>query len=250
MSKKNAGKAPSYQMYPKDWNEDTRLKMCSYAAQGLWIRLINTTYDMPEKGVFRFSNRPLTVDEILSLLPGNMRIKKKAFQELLDWKVIKQFKDKSFYCQRLHKDMKLREIRKEAGSKGGNPNLVKDLDNQKPNQSDKQTVKQKVTPSTSTSKSTSFSSSETYILNLNLSFASFYSWMESEFKITTKRERGTFTKYSKLYAGLCHIDKNFNARMIDKLEDMKKDASGDKEVLNKMFVTSINNEITKLEIPK
>lgn len=91
---------------------------------------------------------------------------------------------------------------------------------------------------------------ETYLLNLNLSSASFYSWMESEFKITTKRERGTFTKYAKLYAGLCSLDKSFNLRMNDKLLDMKKDALGDKEVLNKMFIASINNEIEKLEIPK
>lgn len=185
MTKKNSGKAPSYQMYPKDWNEDTRLKMCSYAAQGLWIRLINTTYDMPEKGVFRFSNRPLTVNEILSLLPGNMRVKKRAFQELLDWKVIKQFEDKSFYCQRLHKDMKLREIRKEAGMKGGNPNLVRNLDNQKGDQSGKQTL----TPSTSNSNSPS-----NFSLELNKLSLVFDEKINRLFGPLTKNESVTFSK--------------------------------------------------------
>ncbi|MCK5605853.1 hypothetical protein KAR91_28410 [Candidatus Pacearchaeota archaeon] len=185
MTKKNSGKAPSYQMYPKDWNEDTRLKMCSYAAQGLWIRLINTTYDMPEKGVFRFSNRPLTVNEILSLLPGNMRVKKAAFQELLDWKVIKQFDDKSFYCKRLYKDMRLRETRKEAGSKGGNPNLVKHLVNQNSNQTGKQTS----TPSSSNS-----NSNFNFSLELNKLALAFDEKINKLFGPLTKNECVTFSK--------------------------------------------------------
>lgn len=155
--KKNSGKAPSYQMYPKDWNEDAKLKMCSYRAQGLWIRLINTSYDMPEKGVFRFQKRPLNKSEILNLLPGKNATKRKAFDELVKWDIIKQFDDKSFYCKRLYKDMRLRDIRKAAGKKGGNPNLVGDLLNQNPNQSDKQNL----TPSSSTSSSTSVNNTNT-----------------------------------------------------------------------------------------
>jgi hypothetical protein len=151
--KKNSGKAPSYQMYPKDWNEDAALKMCSLAAQGLWIRLINTSYDMPVKGVFRFNKEPLKAQEILIMLPGNMRSKKNAFSELIKWGVIKQMDDNSFYCKRLYKDMRLREIRKEAGSKGGNPNLVGNLVKQNLNQ----TPKQNLTPAASASSSSSTS---------------------------------------------------------------------------------------------
>ena len=165
--KKNTGKDPSYQMYPKDWNENAKLKMCSYAAQGLWIRLINTSFDMPVKGVFMLSKHPLSgrdsVDlmspkhplneqEVLDLLPGNMRTKRAAFRELVKWNVIKQGEDKAFYCKRLRNDMKLREIRREVGKLGGNPNLVKNLVNQNDNQSP--------TPSTSTSNSTPTSTIE------------------------------------------------------------------------------------------
>ncbi|MCK5611539.1 DUF1376 domain-containing protein [Candidatus Pacearchaeota archaeon] len=90
---------------------------------------------------------------------------------------------------------------------------------------------------------------ENYLLSLNKSYGSFYSWMESEFKITTKQERGTFTKYAKLYAGLCSVDKGFNGRINAKLLDMKEQAKGDKLALNKMFITSINKEIEKLKCP-
>lgn len=145
--KKNAGKAPSYQMYPKDWNENAKLKMCSYAAQGLWIRLVNMSYYMPEKGVFSMSNHPLNRYEILKLLPGNTSVKRNAFNELVKWGVIKQREGNTFYCKRLYEDMRLRAIRIAAGKQGGNPNLVKDLDNQNP--------KQKEPPSSSSSSSTS-----------------------------------------------------------------------------------------------
>ena len=116
--KKNSGKAPSFQMYPKDWNEDTALKLCSFGAEGLWIRLINTSYDMPVKGLFsRKLNGglvPLKLEEILSLVRGNMREKKRLFNESLDYEIIKQFKDGdcvgAFYCKRLYQDMKMSTI--------------------------------------------------------------------------------------------------------------------------------------------
>lgn len=87
-----------------------------------------------------------------------------------------------------------------------------------------------------------------YLLNLNKSSSSFFSFFETVFEIKTKPEKGTFGKYAKLYAGLFSIDKSFNSRMCDKLEDMKKDCKGDKLALKKMFITSINNEIDRLVI--
>ena len=88
---------------------------------------------------------------------------------------------------------------------------------------------------------------ENYLLNINISSASFFSWMDTEFKITTKRERCTFTKYAKLYAAMCSLDKSFNGRMNGKLADMKEQAKGDKLALNKMFITSINKEVENIK---
>ena len=129
--------------------------MCSYAAQGLWIRLCNTSFFMPKPGVFLIENHSLSVEEIIDLLPGKTAKKRKLFDELSKWNVIKN-DGKSFYCKRIMRDYEIRVIRKEAGSKGGNPNLVGNLDNQKSNQ--------KPTPSSSTSFSSSSSTSKTYTL--------------------------------------------------------------------------------------
>jgi len=138
--KKNSGKAPSYQMYARDWNEDTALKLCSYAAEGLWIRLCNTSYEMPIKGVFvrqlNGSFVSLTSEEILNILRGKMREKRRLFDELTSANIIKKFEDGeyvgAFYCKRIYRDMKLREIRRESGKCGGNPNLLNQTPNQKP----------------------------------------------------------------------------------------------------------------------
>lgn len=180
--KKNAGKAPSYQMYPKDWNENAKLKMCSYSAQGVWIRLVNTSYDMPVKGVFSMSNRPLKRHEVLELLPGKTRVKRKAFDELVKWGVIKQRDDNTFYCKRLYEDMRLREIRIAAGKQGGNPNLVKDLDNQNP--------KQKEPPSSSSSSSTSIKEKDMLVFD---EFRKLYPGkkrgLETEFTNFTKKHK-------------------------------------------------------------
>lgn len=241
MTKKNSGKAPSIQFYFKDWLADIKLKRISKAIKGVWIDLIAWSCCMPKMGVFFDGKESFSEQEIIDLLDGKQVENRRCFKMLIERDIIKKFdngiyKD-AFYVKRVYEDMKLRQIRKESGSKGGNPILVNDLVNQNDNQK----------PTPSTSSSISFSSSIDYLLKLNQRFASFYSYFESVFEIKTKRERGTFTKYAKLYAGLCSVDKQFNARMIDKLEDMKKDATGNPEALKKMFIASMNNEIEKME---
>jgi len=158
--KKNSGKAPSIQFYYKDWLADERLKMCSLKAKGLWIEIICQSVSLPIPGVFAFKNEsksdqnksvfePISEQKLLQMFTGKPSEKRKAFDELKRYGVIKQEVDKAFYVKRVKEDMELRTIRKEAGKKGGNPQLtgkkVGDLDNQK--------GKQKPTPSSSSSSS-------------------------------------------------------------------------------------------------
>jgi hypothetical protein len=179
MEKKNSGKAPSFQMYPKDWNQDHDLKMCSFAAEGLWIRLVNTSFEMPVKGVFiRRLNGSLTalkLEEIANLIRGNTREKKRLLRELIANNVLKQMTDGdcagAFYVKRIYEDMKLRAIRAEAGKLGGNPNLVKNLDGNLLNQNPEQTPKQNPTPSSSTSSSISLKENNNTKENITFAFA-------------------------------------------------------------------------------
>lgn len=146
--KKNNGKRPSFQFYPADWTKDPALKLCSHNAKGVWIDLICIAFEMPTKGVFMISKKPISEIKLLQMLNGNEKSKKSGFQELKRHGVIKRGKDKAFYCKRLYNDMRLSEIRREAGRLGGNPNLFNQNSNQLP------------TPSSSSSSSSSTSSSK------------------------------------------------------------------------------------------
>lgn len=144
--KKNDGKRPSFQFYPADWMKDPALKLCSHNAKGIWMDLICIAFEMPTKGVFLISKKPISEIKLLQMLNGNEKSKKSGFQELKRHGVIKRNKDNVFYCKRLYNDMRLSEIRREVGKLGGNPDLLNQNDNQSP------------TPSSSSSSSSSISS--------------------------------------------------------------------------------------------
>lgn len=237
-------KKPSFQFYPGDWLKDPALRMCSPAARGVWMDLLCLLHECPQRGVFRIKKGaemlPVSVKNISNSIAG---CKPKMVQELINNGVVYTArKDDALYCKRLVKDELHRRHKAVNGKKGGSKTQA----NLKQSPS-KGILSPQANDGSSTS--TSFSTSVDYLLNLKVSYASFFNWMRSEFKIDTGKERGTFTKYAKLYAGLNSVDKDFNRRMCDKLLDMKADANGDKLLLNKMFITSINNEIKKFKVP-
>ncbi|HDY89358.1 MAG TPA: hypothetical protein ENH82_14740 [bacterium] len=87
------------------------------------------------------------------LLNLNSKSFKKCISELLLYGRIKKDENGVYYCKRMIEDNKLRIKRREAGSKGGNPLLV----NQEDNQNNESKDKQKQTPSSSPSSSSSSS---------------------------------------------------------------------------------------------
>ena len=151
MSKKPTGKRPSFDFYPGDWLKDPAVRRCSFRAKGVWIDLIAVSFGLPEPGCFRDSNGPFPDDEIIEMLTGNARERRVGFSELSRKGVFKRLEDGSLYIKRIHELWRISEIRSESGSKGGNPNLVRNLDNQ----SLKQTLNQNPTPSSSSSFSSS-----------------------------------------------------------------------------------------------
>jgi hypothetical protein len=141
----NAGKAPSIQLYYKDWLSDSRLQLASKRAKGVWIDLIAISCDMPVPGVFRVEKRSFSCREVVDLLSGSRRENRQGVVELIEKGIIKQDEDGTFYVKRVKRDMELREIRRACGKMGGNPNLL--------NQDLKQNDNQNLTPSSSSSTS-------------------------------------------------------------------------------------------------
>lgn len=48
-------KRPSFQFYPADWNTNSNLLRCSWAAQGAWVRVLCLLHDSDEYGLLRWT---------------------------------------------------------------------------------------------------------------------------------------------------------------------------------------------------
>ena len=140
-------KAPAFQFYPADWRKDIELQSCSIAARGLWIELICLMHQAQPYGKLMVNSKQIDDKTAAKLIGIDRRKYQKLLQELLQNGVARKDEEGTIYSKRMVADYRLRQIRREAGSKGGNPDLV--------NQKDKQNEKQKPTPSSSSSTSSS-----------------------------------------------------------------------------------------------
>ncbi len=158
-------KNPAFQFYPGDWRKDQNLSRASLAAKGALIEIMCLAFECEKRGVLQTGKVPWTIQEIAFAMGGDKLVNVQAIEELLTLKILKKDRKGAIFQARMCKDEKLRKVRQEAGSKGGNPNLL----NQK--------SKQKPTPSSSSSSSSSiihkestlFSVVKTPAFELNLS---------------------------------------------------------------------------------
>lgn len=138
-------KKPAFQFYPGDWRKDQNLSRASLAAKGALIEIICLAFECEKRGKLMTDKKPWTIEEIAYAIGGDQKQNISAIEELLEKKILKKDSKNCIFSARMVRDEKIRKIRQEAGSKGGNPNLV--------NQKDKQNS----TPSTSSSTSSSTS---------------------------------------------------------------------------------------------
>ena len=48
-------KRPSFQYYPSDWGQNTKLRRCSWAARGAWIEVMGLFHDSDQYGLLRWT---------------------------------------------------------------------------------------------------------------------------------------------------------------------------------------------------
>lgn len=138
-------KRPSFQFYPADWRNDSGLRLCSLAARGLWVELMCIAHDCEEYGKLKQNRRVYchkTLAKFVGISPKNC---KKLLDELEVNCVFSRDQDGAIFSRRMVRDEELRKIRAEAGQKGGNPILLKQVVNLPP--------KHEPTPSSSSSSS-------------------------------------------------------------------------------------------------
>ena len=150
MKKNSRNKAPAFQFYAADWLTDTSLRLVSAETRGVWIDLLCHAFLSSDPGFLIVGGQDLDEHGIRKLSGLTPKKFKKVFHELINFGILKQDEFGRYYSKRMTQDAHLSRLRREAGSKGGNPNLINkvpDLVNQKDNQ--KQTLSSSSSSTTS-----------------------------------------------------------------------------------------------------
>lgn len=161
-------KRPSFQFYPADWRKDSALQSCSVAARGLWIEMLCIMNECKPYGHLAINGKAISVAQLARLIGETEKVVKGLLNELESAGVFSRTEQGGIYSRRMISDEKIRVIRGNAGKLGGNPNLLKQKDNQNPTEAEansqatthqktKQSDKQSLTPSSSSSSSPSSS---------------------------------------------------------------------------------------------
>jgi len=158
-------KRPSFQFYPSDWLRDTALRSCSTGARGLWIDMICFMHEGQPYGYLKVGNKVILANNLARMVGESVSVVEDWLDELKQAGVYETTEEGVIYSRRMIRDENLRQIRALGGSKGGNPALLSNKDNNKVNLIDnlveQNEDKQNTTPSSSSASSSA--SIDTYI---------------------------------------------------------------------------------------
>jgi hypothetical protein len=158
-------KLPALQFYPGDWRKDPGVQSLNYFDRGVWFEILCLMHESSERGKLLLNSQPMPDDALATILGLDKQILTTTLNTLLTYGVASRDEETgALINRRMVKDEILRQVRTEAGKKGGNPVLVKQratkrraVRQAKHNQEGEAGDKQIPTPSSSSSSSTSSS---------------------------------------------------------------------------------------------
>lgn len=114
---------PWDKFYWNDWEQDPALKLCSLAAQGLWMRLLCICAKAEPKGYLLVAGQPLSPADLVTLV-GRPETEIETLMSELSLKgVFSRDRIGRIYSRRMIRDVKRGRKARENGAKGGNPTL-------------------------------------------------------------------------------------------------------------------------------
>lgn len=75
---------PWLKFYPRDWRAESRLRLCSLSARGLWIELIGYMHEAEPYGHLLIDGRSPEVEDLAALVGRPVTEVRKAMAELSD----------------------------------------------------------------------------------------------------------------------------------------------------------------------
>ncbi len=109
----------------RDYESDIDLRMCSFAAQGLWMRMLCRMHEGEPYGYLTMHGKPVADHELHRLLNGDPQEIKALLDELENKQVFCRDKNGAIFCRRMVRDGKRSAIYAANGAHGGNPTLKK-----------------------------------------------------------------------------------------------------------------------------
>lgn len=151
----NQKKLPAFQFYPGDWKRDIGVQSLSFNDRHVWIEILMLMHDSEERGVLLLNGKPMPQESIARNIGITVLELETSIKNISDSGVCSYNKNGAMFSRRMVRDEYIRQIRRKAGSLGGNPALLDKQNSSKPKANQKKTVKQNPTPSSSSSISTS-----------------------------------------------------------------------------------------------
>jgi hypothetical protein len=110
---------PHTRFFWKDWEYDPALRLCSLAAQGLWMRLLCIAARANPVGYLVIDGRPCTDDDIARLAGEPVDTVRALLDELERNCVFSRTRKGIIYNRRMTRDAKRSAANRENGQKGG-----------------------------------------------------------------------------------------------------------------------------------
>lgn len=157
-----SNKLPAFQLYPGDWRKDPAVQALDFEYRGVWFEMLLIMHESEQRGKLLLNGNPMPEKALARLLGLDLQKLQKIISTLLEYGVASIDEDTgAIINRRMVRDEEIRQKRREAGKKGGNPNLVKQKST-KTKKEVNQSPKQNTTPSSSFSPSTSSSNKDKY----------------------------------------------------------------------------------------
>lgn len=114
---------PWMKFYPADWRSDPGLRLCSFAARGLWVDLLSLMHEGNPYGHLLLNGKKPDAKQIASLLSAQTKDVARLLTQLESAAVFSRTDDGVIFSRRMVRDLEKLNNDKENGKGGGNPRL-------------------------------------------------------------------------------------------------------------------------------
>jgi hypothetical protein len=116
---------PAMPFYTGDWFKCPEVRALPLDHRALWFDMICYMWESTERGVMVKSNgKPYSQEEIIRMVGLDNQNSGIWLTSLIENEVCGVREDGAIFSRRMVKEEKIRIIRREVGSKGGNPNIL------------------------------------------------------------------------------------------------------------------------------